>query len=100
MEIMKPRFFDDDGINDSLLLFASGSASSGIMRQLTFRICPQAEGSINAVYAIRLRPCFTFSNFGGTLHPLERWRNEPLEVIAPEGTNRERPTAAAVCVEM
>src|SRR5205814_2504286 len=59
---------------------------------------PQAEGSVNAVYAITASAVFhVFRTLVGVSIPSNAGGMRPLEVIAPEGTIVNARPPAAVC---
>ncbi len=96
---MAEDFVDDDGLTDRPLAIRVQVRVKGDHAIIDFTGSdPQAEGSINAVYAITVSAVFyVFRTLVGFSIPSNAGGMRPLEIIAPEGTIVNALPPAAVC---
>src|SRR5215468_9060370 len=92
-------FLDNDGISDTPLAIRVKILVKGDRATIDFSSSdPQAEGSINAVYAITASVVFyVFRTLVGLPIPANAGGMRPLKIIAPEGTIVNARPPAAVC---
>jgi len=92
-------FLDNDGINDKPVAVRVTIQIRGDKARIDFsKSDPQAEGSINAVYAITASAVFyVFRTLVGVSIPSNAGGMRPLEIIAPEGSVVNARPPAAVC---
>ena len=92
-------FLDNDGVRDQPVAIRVTIRIRGDKAVIDFsKSDRQAEGSINAVYAITASAVFyVFRTLVGTSIPSNAGGMRPLEVIAPEGTVVNARPPAAVC---
>jgi N-methylhydantoinase B len=92
-------FLDNDGIRDKPIAIRVRVQIRKDRAIVDFsRSDPQAEGSVNAVYAITASVVFyVFRTLVGTSIPSNAGGMRPLEIIAPEGTIVNARPPAAVC---
>ena len=92
-------FLDNDGINDKPIAIRVKIRIRGDKAAIDFSDSdPQAEGSVNAVYAITASAVFyVFRTLVGCIDSIQCRRHGPLEIIAPEGTIVNARPPAAVC---
>src|SRR4029079_13458646 len=92
-------FLDNDGINDRPIAIRVRIHVRGSHVTVDFSESDaQAEGSVNAVYAITASAVFyVFRTLVATSIPSNAGGMRPLEVIAPEGTIVNARPPAAVC---
>jgi N-methylhydantoinase B len=92
-------FLDNDGITDKPIAIRVKIQIKGGRASIDFsRSDPQAQGSVNAVYAITASVVFyVFRTLVGTSIPSNAGGMRPLEIIAPEGTIVNALPPAAVC---
>ena len=90
---------DDDGINDRPVVIRVRIQIRKDAATIDFSGSdPQAEGSVNAVYAITASAVFyVFRTLVGISIPSNAGGMRPLEIIAPEGTVVNARAPAAVC---
>ena len=90
---------DNDGITDDPIEIRVAIAIEDDTAVVDFTgTAPQAQGSVNAIYAITLSAVFyTFRCIAGADVPANAGCLEPIQVIAPEGTvvNAKFPAAVA-----
>ena len=92
-------FLDNDGINDRPIAIRVRIYVRGSHVTIDFSESDaQAEGSVNAVYAITASAVFyVFRTLVGVSIPSNAGGMRPLEIIAPEGTIVNARPPAAVC---
>src|SRR3989442_2918558 len=92
-------FLDNDGITDKPIAIRVRIRIQRGQATIDFsKSDPQAEGSVNAVYAITASAVFyVFRTLVGVSIPSNAGGMRPLEVIAPEGTVANARPPAAVC---
>jgi N-methylhydantoinase B len=92
-------FLDNDGITDRPIAIRVKIRIKGDHATIDFSGSdPQAEGSVNAVYAITASVVFyIFRTLVGVTIPSNAGGMRPLEIIAPEGTIVNARPPAAVC---
>src|SRR5207302_40004 len=92
-------FLDNDGITDNPIAIRAKVRIKGDRAVIDFSGSDaQAEGSINAVYAITASAVFyVFRTLVGVSIPSNAGGMRPLEIIAPEGTVVNARPPAAVC---
>src|SRR5215813_778648 len=92
-------FLDNDGITDKPIALRVTIRIKRDSAQIDFsKSGPQAEGSVNAVYAITASVIFyVFRTLVGVSIPSNAGGMRPLEIIAPEGTIVNARAPAAVC---
>src|SRR6516162_5905783 len=92
-------FLDNDGITDRPIAIRVKIRIKGDHATIDFSGSdPQAEGSVNAVYAITASAVFyVFRTLVGVSIPSNAGGMRPLEIIAPEGTVVNARPPAAVC---
>src|SRR5262249_45163243 len=92
-------FMDNDGISDKPVAIRVRVHIKGDHATIDFTGSdPQAEGSINAVYAITASVVFyIFRTLVGLTIPSNAGGMRPLKIIAPEGTIVNARPPAAVC---
>jgi N-methylhydantoinase B len=92
-------FLDDDGISDKPIVIRVKIRIKRGNATIDFSGSgPQAEGSVNAVYAITASAVFyVFRTLVGLPIPSNAGGMRPLKVIAPEGTIVNARPPAAVC---
>ena len=92
-------FLDNDGITDKPIAIRVKIRIKGDKAVIDFSNSgPQAEGSVNAVYAITASVVFyVFRTLVGVSIPSNAGGMRPLEIIAPEGTIVNARPPAAVC---
>jgi N-methylhydantoinase B len=92
-------FLDNDGISDRPIAIRVKIRVRGNKAIIDFsKSDAQAEGSINAVYAITASAAFyVFRTLVGVPIPSNAGGMRPLEIIAPEGTVVNARPPAAVC---
>src|SRR5262249_24069117 len=92
-------FLDNDGVTDKSIAIRVKIDIRGDAASIDFsRSDPQAEGSVNAVYAITVSAVFyVFRTLVGTSIPSNAGGMRPLRIIAPEGTIVNARPPAAVC---
>src|SRR5262245_14709423 len=92
-------FMDNDGISDKPIAIRVKVTIRGDNATIDFSGSdPQAEGSINAVYAITASVVFyIFRTLVGLTIPSNAGGMRPLKIIAPEGTIVNARPPAAVC---
>src|SRR5262245_21408161 len=92
-------FLDNDGISDKPIAIRVKIQIRRDTATIDFSASdPQAEGSINAVYAITASAVFyVFRTIVGVAIPANAGGMRPLEIIAPEGTVVNARLPAAVC---
>src|SRR5262249_12952324 len=92
-------FLDNDGISDKPIAVRVQIQIRGDHARIDFsKSDPQAEGSINAVYAITASAVFyVFRTLVSVSIPSNAGGMRPLEIIAPEGTVVNARPPAAVC---
>jgi N-methylhydantoinase B len=92
-------FLDNDGIRDEPIAIRVKIQIRGDKAIIDFSNSdPQAEGSVNAVYAITASAVFyVFRTLVAAAIPSNAGGMRPLEVIAPEGTIVNARPPAAVC---
>ena len=92
-------FLDNDGISDRPIAIRVRITIKGNRATIDFsRSDPQAEGSVNAVYAITASAVFyVFRTLVGLPIPSNAGGMRPLSIIAPEGTIVNARPPAAVC---
>jgi N-methylhydantoinase B len=92
-------FLDNDGITDKPIALRVTIRIKRDSAQIDFsKSDPQAEGSVNAVYAITASVIFyVFRTLVGVSIPSNAGGMRPLEIIAPEGTIVNARPPAAVC---
>ena len=92
-------FMDNDGISDKPIAIRVKVTIRGDNATIDFTGSdPQAEGSINAVYAITASVVFyIFRTLVGLTIPSNAGGMRPLKIIAPEGTIVNARPPAAVC---
>jgi N-methylhydantoinase B len=90
---------DNDGITDNPIVIRVKLRIKGDRAIIDFsKSDPQAEGSVNAVYAITASAVFyVFRTLVGVSIPSNAGGMRPLEIIAPEGTIVNARPPAAVC---
>ncbi|HEY2379772.1 MAG TPA: hydantoinase B/oxoprolinase family protein [Terriglobia bacterium] len=92
-------FLDNDGITDREIAIRVKIRIKGNRASIDFSNSgPQAEGSVNAVYAITASAVFyVFRTLVAVSIPSNAGGMRPLEIIAPEGTIVNARPPAAVC---
>jgi N-methylhydantoinase B len=92
-------FLDNDGISDKPIAIRVKVNIHGDRATIDFTGSdPQANGSVNAVYAITASVVFyIFRTLVGVTIPSNAGGMRPLEIIAPEGTIVNARPPAAVC---
>jgi len=92
-------FMDNDGISDKPIAIRVKVTIRGDNATIDFTGSdPQAQGSINAVYAITASVVFyIFRTLVGLTIPSNAGGMRPLKIIAPEGTIVNARPPAAVC---
>jgi N-methylhydantoinase B len=92
-------FLDNDGISDAPVAIRVKIRIKGDRATIDFSGSdPQAEGSVNAVYAITASAVFyVFRTLVGLPIPSNAGGMRPLSIIAPEGTIVNARPPAAVC---
>jgi N-methylhydantoinase B len=92
-------FLDNDGITDKPIAIRVKIRIKGDHATIDFSGSdPQAEGSVNAVYAITASVVFyIFRTLVGVTIPSNAGGMRPLQIIAPEGTIVNARPPAAVC---
>lgn len=92
-------FLDNDGVRDQPIAIRVAIQIRGDKAVIDFtKSDTQAEGSINAVYAITASAVFyVFRTLVGVAIPSNAGGMRPLEIIAPEGTVVNARLPAAVC---
>jgi N-methylhydantoinase B len=92
-------FLDDDGIRERPVAIRVRITIRGDRAVIDFSSSDaQAEGSVNAVYAITASAVFyVFRTLVGVSIPSNAGGMRPLEIIAPEGTIVNARPPAAVC---
>jgi N-methylhydantoinase B len=92
-------FLDNDGIRDEPIAIRVKIQIRGDKAIVDFSGSdPQAEGSVNAVYAITASAVFyVFRTLVATAIPSNAGGMRPIEVVAPEGTIVNARPPAAVC---
>src|SRR5215813_8388432 len=92
-------FLDNDGISDAAVAIRVKIRVKGDRATIDFPGSdPQAEGSVNAVYAITASAVFyVFRTLVDVSIPSNAGGMRPLEIIAPEGTVVNARPPAAVC---
>jgi len=92
-------FLDNDGISDRPIAIRVKIRIRGDRATIDFSASDrQAEGSVNAVYAITASVVFyVFRTLVGVSIPSNAGGMRPLEIIAPEGTIVNARPPAAVC---
>jgi N-methylhydantoinase B len=92
-------FLDNDGISNKPIAIRVKIQIRGDRATIDFsKSDPQADGSVNAVYAITASVVFyVFRTLVGVSIPSNAGGMRPLEIIAPEGTIVNARPPAAVC---
>jgi N-methylhydantoinase B len=92
-------FLDNDGITEKPVAIRVQIQIRGDRAIIDFsKSDPQAEGSVNAVYAITASVVFyVFRTLVGISIPSNAGGMRPLEIVAPEGTIVNARPPAAVC---
>ena len=92
-------FLDDDGVSEGPIAIRVKIRIDGDTAVIDFSGSdPQAQGSVNAVYAITASAVFyVFRTLVGFSIPSNAGGMRPLQIIAPEGTIVNARPPAAVC---